>query len=140
MRAGSRARRIIGAAVVTCAAVATTLGTGAVPAMAASGGGCSPWSYSLNGVSVEGCINVNGLTVNADGWERGSGNANCYIQMEFLNSNHEVINSSGLQSCYAGHHSDSSQILFGTYYSEMCVFSKSPVAYVCETSPAVNNP
>jgi hypothetical protein len=140
MLVGIRAKRIIGAAVVAGAAVATTIGTGAAPAMAASGGGCSPWSVSVKGVSIEACINAGGLTVNADGWERGSGSSSCFIQFELLNNNLEVVSWSGVQSCSAGHHNGVSQVTFGTYYSKMCVFSRSPVAYVCKTSPAVNSP
>jgi hypothetical protein len=140
MLVGVRAKRIISVAAVAGAAVAATIGTGAAPAMAASGGGCSSWSASLYGVSVEGCINVSGFTVNADGWERGSGSSSCFIQFFLLNNNLEVVARSGVQSCSAGHHNGVSQVTFGTYYSEMCVFNRSPVAYVCKTSPAVNNP
>lgn len=139
MLVGIRAKRIIGAAVVAGAAVATTIGTGAAPAMAASGGGCSPWSGSVKGVSIEACINASGLTVNADGWERGS-SSYCYVQISLLNSNYQVVTSSGIQNCSAGHHNGVSQVTFGTYHSEVCVYSTSSSANACRISPAISNP
>jgi hypothetical protein len=139
MLVGIRAKRIIGAAVVAGAAVATTIGTGAAPAMAASGGGCSPWSVSVKGVSIEACINAGGLTVNADGWERGS-SSYCYVQISLLNSNYQVVTSSGVQNCSAGHHNGVSQVTFGTYHSEVCVYSTSSSANACRISPAISNP
>jgi hypothetical protein len=139
MLVGIRAKRIIGAAVVAGAAVATTIGTGAAPAMAASGGGCSPWSVSVKGVSIEACINAGGLTVNADGWERGS-SSYCYVQISLLNSNYQVVTSSGVQNCSAGHHNGVSQVTFGTYHSEVCVYSTSSSANACRISPAIRNP
>jgi hypothetical protein len=139
MLVGIRAKRIIGAAVVAGAAVATTIGTGAAPAMAASGGGCSPWSVSVKGVSIEACINAGGLTVNADGWERGS-SSYCYVQISLLNSNYQVVTSSGVQNCSAGHHNGVSQVTFGTYHSEVCVYSTSSSANACKISPAISNP
>ena len=139
MLVGIRAKRIIGAAVVAGAAVATTIGTGAAPAMAASGGGCSPWSVPVKGVSIEACINAGGLTVNADGWERGS-SSYCYVQISLLNSNYQVVTSSGVQNCSAGHHNGVSQVTFGTYHSEVCVYSTSSSANACKISPAISNP
>jgi hypothetical protein len=108
-------------------------------AQAASGGGCSGWSQAIEGVSVQGCINASGLTVNADGWARGSSNR-CYIQVALLNSSHQVVAAGGTQSCYSGHHTGASGVYFGTYYSQICVYDLYSTNFRCMISPPINNP
>jgi len=111
----------------------------AAPAEAASGGGCSPWSQSIEGVSVEACINASGWSVNADGWERGS-SPYCYVQVTLLDSRYRSLGTGGTQNCTAGHHTGPSGVRWGTYYSEMCVYDLRSTNYRCMTSPAINVP
>jgi hypothetical protein len=105
-------------------------------ASAASGGGCSGWSNSVEGVSVEACINASGISVNPDGWARGS-SPSCSIVVNLLDSSYGYIDSSGTQGCSSGHHAGPSGIRLGTYHSEVCVYDGPTSAFACMVSPAV---
>lgn len=117
------------------------LGSLAAPsaAYAASGGGCSGWGGSIEGVSVDACISASGITIIADGYARGS-SSNCYVQVALLNSNFQSLGTGGTQSCSSGHHTGPSGVYFGTYYSEMCVYDLRSPNYICVISPPIHNP
>jgi hypothetical protein len=139
MISGSKLRKgVLAMAVVAATGLGSLLATSSA-AQAASGGGCSSWSQSIEGVSVQACINASGITINADGWARGS-SSKCYVQVTLLNSSYQSLGTGGTQSCTSGHHTGPSGVYWGTYYSEMCVYDLYSTNFRCMISPAIHNP